>query len=101
VANGSFLENVEMGPVFVCNIDFSNKSFLPGCKRFKNQLNYVTSFTIVFNICFNFKLSNINELKFKGKRPTGWPRTQSLIQVPEYIMKRGKKWQEIKMTNCG
>jgi hypothetical protein len=35
------------------------------------------------------------KLMFKGRRPTGRPRTRWFNQVLEDIMKRGRGWQEI------
>jgi hypothetical protein len=39
-------------------------------------------------------LVKASELKFKGKKPMGLPRTRWLSQLMEDVKKRGRSWQE-------
>jgi hypothetical protein len=41
------------------------------------------------------------DLKFKGKKTIGWPRTQLFSHITEDIKKAGKIWQESKRKNSG
>jgi hypothetical protein len=63
-------------------------------KRVKQERTERTMVTAILPCKNNrMRIPRALKLKFKGKRPMGWPRTRWFSQVLKDIKKKGESWQ--------